>query len=230
MKLIICLLFLSNIIIANEVTSNIGFVTDYVWRGQTLSNHTPAIQGGLDYTHSFGSIDLGIGDWVSNSTEDSYNMENDLYASISKEVFKDFTTKVQYTWFQYVEDTNSNLSETSLGLTYVASSFITLDTSLSYSDNYGETTYIYYSFTPTMNLQDKLSLAPSIGYSVIGDKEKMGYGNYTDYKISLTKSYEDGWKTGIGYSISDRKILKDDATDYTSAKDKSLYLTISRSF
>ena len=45
------------------ITSNIGFVTDYVYRGITQTAHKPAIQGGIDYVHRSGFY---AGVWGSN--------------------------------------------------------------------------------------------------------------------------------------------------------------------
>ncbi len=47
----------------HTVTSNIGFVTDYVYRGITQTAHKSAIQGGIDYAHSSGFY---AGVWGSN--------------------------------------------------------------------------------------------------------------------------------------------------------------------
>src|SRR5471032_2691106 len=44
-------------------TANVGLVNDYVFRGITQTNGNPAIQGGIDYTHSSG---LYAGTWLSN--------------------------------------------------------------------------------------------------------------------------------------------------------------------
>ena len=47
----------------HTVTSNVGIVSDYVFRGITQNMSAPAIQGGFDYAHSSG---LYAGVWGSN--------------------------------------------------------------------------------------------------------------------------------------------------------------------
>jgi len=44
------------------LTANVGVVSDYLFRGITQSGHKPAIQGGVDFTHSSG---LYVGTWLS---------------------------------------------------------------------------------------------------------------------------------------------------------------------
>jgi uncharacterized protein (TIGR02001 family) len=61
-------------------TANIGFVSDYYFRGISQSWHKPAVQGGFDIAHSSGFY---AGVWGSNVTPNTYpdaNVELDLYA------------------------------------------------------------------------------------------------------------------------------------------------------
>jgi uncharacterized protein (TIGR02001 family) len=47
----------------HTVSANVGFTTDYIWRGIAQSSHNPAVQGGIDYAHASG---LYAGVWGSN--------------------------------------------------------------------------------------------------------------------------------------------------------------------
>lgn len=61
------------------VTSNIGFVSDYRFRGMSQTWRKPAVQGGFDITHSSGFY---AGVWGSNISPNTYpdaNVELDLY-------------------------------------------------------------------------------------------------------------------------------------------------------
>jgi uncharacterized protein (TIGR02001 family) len=58
-----------------EVTANVALTTDYVFRGISLSNNGPAIQGGADWSSDL----LYAGVWASNVTE---GIELDLYGGI----------------------------------------------------------------------------------------------------------------------------------------------------
>ena len=62
------------------VTSNIGFVSDYYFRGISQSWHKPAVQGGIDIAHSSGFY---VGVWGSNVSPNTYpdaTLELDAYA------------------------------------------------------------------------------------------------------------------------------------------------------
>ena len=61
-------------------TGNIGFVSDYYFRGISQTLHKPAVQGGFDIAHSSGFY---AGMWGSNVTPNTYpdaNLEVDAYA------------------------------------------------------------------------------------------------------------------------------------------------------
>lgn len=61
-------------------TSNIGFVSDYYFRGISQSWHKPAVQGGIDFAHSSGFY---AGVWGSNVSPNTYpdaSLEIDAYA------------------------------------------------------------------------------------------------------------------------------------------------------
>lgn len=61
-------------------TANIGFVSDYYFRGISQSWHKPAVQGGFDIAHSSGFY---AGMWGSNVTPNTYpdaSVEIDAYA------------------------------------------------------------------------------------------------------------------------------------------------------
>jgi uncharacterized protein (TIGR02001 family) len=61
---------------AGEISANVGLTTDYVFRGISLSDNGPAIQGGFDWSHDM----FYVGVWGSNVTE---GMELDVYAGIT---------------------------------------------------------------------------------------------------------------------------------------------------
>ena len=62
---------------AGEFTANVSMVSDYVFRGVSLTDGSPAIQGGFDWAHD----DLFYaGTWASNITD---GVELDLYAGVT---------------------------------------------------------------------------------------------------------------------------------------------------
>ena len=75
---------------AHTFTGNVGFVSDYRFRGISQTFGLPAIQGGFDYSHTSG---LYLGTWASNVSNNVYangaGMEWDLYGGYKFEVAKD---------------------------------------------------------------------------------------------------------------------------------------------
>jgi len=63
-----------SVMAADGVSANVGFVSNYVWRGQTQSADKPAVQGGFDWTKG----DASFGVWGSSITAGA---EVDLYGS-----------------------------------------------------------------------------------------------------------------------------------------------------
>ncbi|MGH6785820.1 MAG: TorF family putative porin, partial [Novosphingobium sp.] len=69
------------------VTGNVVFVSDYRFRGLSLSGGDPAIQGAINVNHDSGFY---VGAWGSSLEQDAFdiygNMELDLYAGWTGEV------------------------------------------------------------------------------------------------------------------------------------------------
>jgi uncharacterized protein (TIGR02001 family) len=59
-----------------EITASVALTTDYVFRGVSLSDNGPAIQGGFDWASQL----FYAGVWASNVTE---GLEMDLYAGVT---------------------------------------------------------------------------------------------------------------------------------------------------
>lgn len=91
---------------ASPVTANIGFTTDYIFRGISQNVGKPAVQGGIDYAHSSG---LYAGVWGSNvgwitgsgATGDA-SLELDTYAGFKNSFAEDFTYDVGLIRFNYL--------------------------------------------------------------------------------------------------------------------------------
>lgn len=59
----------------HKITGNVGFYSEYIFRGLAQTDGDPALQGGIDYTHSSG---LYLGTWASNI---SWLKDFDAYSS-----------------------------------------------------------------------------------------------------------------------------------------------------
>lgn len=84
------------------ITGNAAVVTDYRFRGLSLSAGDPAIQGGININHSSG---LYAGIWASSLQQDGADvygsMELDLIAGFTKEVTPGLTLDAGLTYYVY---------------------------------------------------------------------------------------------------------------------------------
>lgn len=69
-----------------SVTTNVGFVSDYYTRGVSQSWHKPALQGGVDLTHSSGFYTGIWGSSVSPNTFPDASTEIDIYAGYNGQI------------------------------------------------------------------------------------------------------------------------------------------------
>lgn len=70
-------------------TGNVGFTSNYIFRGVSQTWNEPAIQGGFDYSHSSG---LYLGTWGSNVSGNQYtnaSMEWDFYGGYNGKINDD---------------------------------------------------------------------------------------------------------------------------------------------
>jgi uncharacterized protein (TIGR02001 family) len=166
-----------------EVTGHLDLVTKYYLRGITTTynpasvgalgnvagdapeSDTPAIQGGLDYSHESGFY---AGWWFSTLTysyktftDTGVSTEQDLYAGYAGSV-GEIGYKLGLTRYQYVPGFHSTGYETLVGLTYkdfgVSAQTILNDVTWS---NKGDT---YWSFTYNTTLPKDIGFNATLGY------------------------------------------------------------------
>lgn len=124
----------SSVAMAEEsaFTGNIGVTSNYMWRGQTLSNDTAAVQGGLDYGWSNGAY---VGTWVSEDT--SLGIEVDLYGGYAFD-WAATSWDVGYIYYAYpLTENNSAIPEydASFGEVYVNFGWEWLGLGVAYQTN-----------------------------------------------------------------------------------------------
>ena len=84
------------------ITGNVAFVTDYRFRGLSLSGGDMAVQGAININHSSGFY---VGAWGSNLEQDASdiygNMELDVYGGWTGEIAKGVTADVGLLYYVY---------------------------------------------------------------------------------------------------------------------------------
>lgn len=106
---------------AHTLTSNVGVYSQYIFRGLTQTNEDPALQGGLDYSHSSGFY-LGL--WGSNISwlrenfttaagvtgqyDEGGSLELDIYGGLKGPIGEsDFSYDVGALYYWYPGEVNS---------------------------------------------------------------------------------------------------------------------------
>ena len=175
-------------------SANLGFTSDYVWRGATQNAGHTAVQGGFDIAHTSG---LSAGVWASNVAVSGASLEVDVYANYG---FKVAGIDASVGYIAYVYEGNSlanfqevNVSATVAGITGKVSKEITSSSNNSNAAGY------YYELGYNYNVPavKDLVLGLHLGNS---DVSSVSY----DYSVALsypvagfsgTVAYSNGGKT-----------------------------------
>ena len=173
----------------SEVSGAVTLATEYVYRGQALSGHNPAIQAGIDYQHDSGFF---LGAWA--STVDLPNPtgrrdgELDFYAGyqfLSDARWSATLALTRYTYPGQTGPIDYDYTEALAVLTY--------DTR--YSIEFGYTNDLYGFGVPGRHaelradwpLRNAVIVSAGLGYNDTGEISKSGYG-YWDLGASARVS------------------------------------------
>ena len=176
-----------------ELSANVGFVSEYSFRGIAQSNENPAVQGGFDVVHDSG---LYGGVWGSNvnfNDGDEAQSEFDVYGGYSG-AFNDVSYDVGLIYYAY-PGANSSLNydfvEGAVAAGYdfaVLSASASINYSPEYFGDSGDA--FYYAAAVDVPLPADFTLSGHVGYQTIDNNAAFGVPDYTD------------WSVGIGYSLA----------------------------
>jgi len=198
-------------------TANANLVTEYRFRGIDQTWGQPALQGGFDYAHADGWY---AGVWGSNVSSNSYSggsLELDYYGGYNGKFNDDLGWTVGGYGYYYpganfnkaaVAGANQTFDnfELNAGLSW---KFVSYKLSVSTTDYFGANTKtgyssgskgsMYHDLSINYPLMDDLTLGFHVGRTDV--KAMMGTVNpdYTDYKLSIAKTFKDGWNTSLAY-------------------------------
>ena len=192
----------------HTLTGNVGFFSQYVFRGLTQTNREPALQGGFDYGHASG---LYAGTWASNISwlrdGGSYNaggsLEWDFYGGFKGTFGKtDFTYDVGALYYWYPGDVTPGFVRADTLEAYGALGWKWITAKYSYSLN-----------NKTFGVPDSrgtwyLDLTANVpvgntGLTAIAHWGKQKFYGQTPgvaFNNDTLFSYED-WKVGISYAL-----------------------------
>lgn len=209
-------------------TYNVGLYSQYIFRGLTQTREDPALQGGVDYSHSSGFY---LGAWGSNiswltdaNAYKSSSLELDLYGGFANTIGD---TGVNYNvgLLQYIypgsrAGTGAKKAETtevygSLGYKWISGkvSVVVSDGAFGFDNADGST---YSELNLAVPFGDGFTAIAHAGY-----QDFTGSGNstfdYADYKLGLTKSWTNGVNVGGYYTTTDG-----DKSDFTDASGQNI--------
>lgn len=200
---------------------NVGLYSQYIFRGLTQTANKPAIQGGVDFTHSNGFY---LGAWGSNVSwlEDAAvgssptlgyknsSLELDLYGGY-RGAIKDVAYDVGLLQYVYPGTPNSAQAKAETTEVYgsLAYKWVTAKVSVAVSDRVFGTrnasgTY-YADLTANYPLTDTITLTAHVGR-----QDYSGAGNdvltYTDWKLGASKAFANGVTVGGYYTDTNGKV------------------------
>ena len=209
----------------HTLSSNIGFFTDYTFRGISYTRERGAIQGGFDYSNANG---LYAGIWGSNVDKNALygnTMETDLYGGYVYQINPDVGINVGFLQFLYPNHDkagatsstpgtggSANTTELNASVTY---KWLTLKQSVAVSnffglnngyDGHGDSSgsgYTELNFNYQLPVQ-AINLALHVGHQTVRGRS---IADYTDYLVGINKDFEiagsKGWNAGVNFTTTD---------------------------
>lgn len=170
------------------VTANVALTSDYVFRGISLSDNGPAIQGGVDYTTDM----FYTGVWASNVSE---GIEIDLYAGFTPSTGPvDWDLGVIGYFYPGADDDGAEFDyvELTAQASYPVTEQISVGGGVWYSpENFGDTgTATYWEISSEWTISDALVFNAAYGNQSI--EEPAGAGTEDDYNT---------WNIGGTYAL-----------------------------
>lgn len=208
-----------------EIGANVGFVSEYSFRGIAQSNEEPAIQGGFDLSHSSG---LYAGVWASSVDFNDASIETDFYAGYSSSI-DNFSYDIGAIYYAYPGAAGSldyDFYELSLAAGYDFGLFST-SASINYSPEYfADSGHAeYYALSIDVPLPYELSANAHVGYQNIEDNAAFGTPDYTDWGAGLAYNWK-GFDLSLSYIDTDLS----EPSECADGCDAKVIFGISRSF
>ncbi len=207
-----------------SVEGNVALVSDYRFRGVTLSDKSIALQGGLDL-----GLDNGLyaGLWGSSiEPVGSSELELDLYAGYSGETAGGLGFDVGALVYTFPDQSDSAYLELYGSLSGTVGVF-QHEVGLAWApeqDNIGgeDNAYVYYAGEAALAAVDGLSLVYGLGYEAgaFGDLDGDGDDKW-DWTIGLSYASALGLDFGVAYV---------DTSEDTGISDEQIVLSLGRSF
>lgn len=193
------------------VTANVAITSDYVFRGVSLSDNGPALQGGVDY----GTDSWYIGGWGSNVSE---GLELDLYAGFTPSTGPiDWDLGVIGYFYPGADDDGAEFDyyEGKVAASHDFTEQFSAGAEIYYSpQNFGDTgDALYWEINGTYQINDAFAIDAHYGNQNI--EEPAGPGTEDDYNT---------WNIGVSHAMHGFQIdLRYHDTDIEAGSDIESY-------
>ncbi len=200
----------------HTVSANVGFTTNYIFRGIAQTSHNPAVQGGIDYSHSSG---LYAGVWGSNVSwiadsgavaAGSVTMELDTYFGFRNSFADDFTYDVGFIRYNYLGDYTAaaGFAKADTDEIYGAIGYKWITAKYSYGLGKfltvpGAQGTNYFELNASVPVADTgITFGAHVGKQTYKGAAAAAFANtptYTDYKLSVSKDFS-GYVVALAYT------------------------------
>ena len=196
----------------HTVSSNVGFFSNYVFRGMTYTQDRPALQGGFDYAHASGFY---AGVWGTNVSSEAINeagLEIDLYGGYGWS-HGDWSYDVGLLQFYYPERPKLPGSRESYDTLEAYASvgwqLLTLKYSHTLTDFFGFNSDSmgdgrgdsdgsgYLELNAEVPLAADFALGLHVGRQRVHNYDEF---DYTDWRVGVSKSFGEGWTATVAYT------------------------------
>ena len=197
----------------STVSFNVGVVTDYRFRSVAQTSFKPALQAGVDYSHTSGFY---LGAWASNvnwikdyvgASEGS--MEIDLYGGYKGEIAAGLTYDIGVITYQYPGNTadsvlvNANTTEVYGALTFGIVTAKYSQSTGNFIANPNSSGSSYLELAANIDLGNGFTLTPHVGRQTIPNQN--GNGDYTDFSLTVGKDFGGGLTGSVAAYTTDAK-------------------------
>jgi len=186
----------------HTLTANVALVSDYVFRGVSQTQNGPAIQGGVDYSHSSGFY-LGTWAsnvaWVSTGFENNNSMEIDFYGGFKGTVADDFGYDVGVITYYYPGDKITGANNPDTTELYLGGSWKILSAKYSYT---ASNQFVGWGTEadPTAKTQGSYYVEGAVNYPFGEGWGVLAHVGYQSVKDNSPASYTD-WKLGVSKDV-----------------------------
>lgn len=209
-------------LIPGEFSANVGFFTDYRFRGVSQTENEPALQGGIDWAHDSGFY---LGTWGSNVEFADAHLELDVYGGYASE-FRGVSYDLGFVYYWYPGAGRSqdfDYYEFVLGLGYDFEVAAVSSTIAYTPENFGDTgDGLYLEGGVSVPLPYEFSFDGTIGYQFIEEEVAFGIPDYLNWSLGLSRSF-----MGLDFSLA---YIDTDEPSCGDACGATVLFSVSKSF